>query len=76
MLSTSPKGSLAIMSSILFSKNTVQAATNPSYVAINDRNDTVNGQAEYLYAKLTCFHLKYSNMFDLPVDEPINLTTP
>ena len=56
--------------------NPVHDAINPSYIAIKDRNDTGNGQAEYVYVKLSCIHLKHSNMFDLPVDETINLTIP
>ena len=56
--------------------NPMQDATTPSYVAIKDTDDTGNGQAEYVYAKLPWFHLKHSNIFDLPVDETINLTTP
>ena len=53
--------------------NQVQDATNPSYVAIKDRNDTGNGEAEYMYVKLLHFHLEHSILFDSPVNETINL---
>ena len=54
----------------------VQDVANLSYVAIKDINDTDNGHAEYLYAKLSCFQRDRSNMFCLPIDDIVNPTTP